>query len=298
VDHVPAAEPRSHCVINFYHLTEVERPGSLAQQHKQYIRSQGWDIKGRIYISYQGINAQYSGPTEQAIAYTEWLAEQPTFRGVTWRSYPVDRNMFPKLKLRFKRNLISLQGGMEGLPVVGAALVAPLHALPPPCILRIACMRYVSSAGQRRQAFAHPAKPGADETARATALPPSDWMAMLADAQRLGPELASSSADANAHHDSAADTQRPVLLDVRNSYEWDAGHFQGAQRPEEEEFRDTPRAHDPHEGVPAPLRGVDPATPVMARARANVSILSVLSCWLLRQSHATSMLETLAERRQ
>lgn len=24
---------------------------------------------------------------------------------------------------------------------------------------------------------------------------------------------------------------KPVVLDVRNSYEWDAGHFKGAERP-------------------------------------------------------------------
>ena len=31
-----------------------------------------------------------------------------------------------------------------------------------------------------------------------------------------------------------------VMLDVRNDYEWDAGHFRGAARPAEEEFNDTP----------------------------------------------------------
>ena len=30
---------------------------------------------------------------------------------------------------------------------------------------------------------------------------------------------------------SGADQQQPVLLDLRNGYEWDAGHFQGAARP-------------------------------------------------------------------
>jgi predicted sulfurtransferase len=31
-----------------------------------------------------------------------------------------------------------------------------------------------------------------------------------------------------------------VVLDVRNGYEWDAGHFQGAGRPAEEVFNETP----------------------------------------------------------
>ena len=44
---------------------------------------QGWmlgrEIAGRIYISAQGINAQYSGPTEDALAYARWVAAQPGF---------------------------------------------------------------------------------------------------------------------------------------------------------------------------------------------------------------------------
>jgi predicted sulfurtransferase len=37
-----------------------------------------------------------------------------------------------------------------------------------------------------------------------------------------------------------AQAKKYVMLDVRNDYEWDAGHFQGAARPAEEEFNDTP----------------------------------------------------------
>lgn len=38
--------------------------------------------------------------------------------------------------------------------------------------------------------------------------------------------------------DSASSTEeieekRPIILDVRNSYEWDGGHFEGSQRPSE-----------------------------------------------------------------
>ena len=57
----------------------------------------------------------------------------------------------------------------------------------------------------------------------------------------------------------------PVVLDVRNSYEWDAGHFEGAARPQEDEFRETPRAEDSSDGLPEPLHNVDKDTPVMVR---------------------------------
>jgi predicted sulfurtransferase len=49
---------------------------------------------------------------------------------------------------------------------------------------------------------------------------------------------------------------------VRNDYEWDAGHFVGADRPREEVFAETPVGQE-HAEVPEPLKGVDPGTPVM-----------------------------------
>ena len=108
--------------MNFYHLAEMSQPQLTAQEHKEYIRGHGWDIRGRIYMSKQGVNAQFSGPVEEALAYTRWVAEQPAFEGLQWRSYDVSKNVFPKLRCKFRPNLISLQGGMESLPVVGAHL--------------------------------------------------------------------------------------------------------------------------------------------------------------------------------
>lgn len=53
-------------------------------EHKRF--AQGLDLKGRIYISWQGINAQFSGTKEDAHAYTEWVTSRPGFSGLEWRS--------------------------------------------------------------------------------------------------------------------------------------------------------------------------------------------------------------------
>ena len=87
--------------MNFYHLVKIERPDLLVRVHKVVIKARDWDIRGRIYISYQGINAQFSGPTEQALAYTEWVAAQPAFLGLQWRSYAVPQSVFPRLKCKY-----------------------------------------------------------------------------------------------------------------------------------------------------------------------------------------------------
>ena len=53
----------------------------LLQMHREHLeRMAGKDIMGRIYISSQGINAQYSGLRSDAIAYAQWVARQPHFQ--------------------------------------------------------------------------------------------------------------------------------------------------------------------------------------------------------------------------
>lgn len=65
------------CVVNFYHLTPLERPHAVIRQHREWLQDR--DILGRIYITTQGINAQLSGPQEDAHAYAEWVGSQPGF---------------------------------------------------------------------------------------------------------------------------------------------------------------------------------------------------------------------------
>ncbi len=52
----------------------------------------------------------------------------PTLQGMRWSSFPVDSHQFPKLRLKFKQNLISLAGGMTRLPVTDPK-VRTAHAL-------------------------------------------------------------------------------------------------------------------------------------------------------------------------
>ena len=50
----------------------------MHREHLEWMA--GKDIMGRIYISSQGINAQYSGLQSDAIAYAQWVARQPHFQ--------------------------------------------------------------------------------------------------------------------------------------------------------------------------------------------------------------------------
>ncbi|KAK1304010.1 hypothetical protein QJS10_CPB11g02282 [Acorus calamus] len=70
-----------------------------------------------------------------------------------------------------------------------------------------------------------------DPAMRATPLSPSEWREKL--------HAAGCVDESSSKKDSSGPNRKFLLLDVRNGYEWDIGHFQGAQRPDVDCFRST-----------------------------------------------------------
>jgi len=200
-----ALDDQPFCVMNFYHLVDVADQEAELEAHREYL--DGKDIRGRIYISHQGINAQLSGPADIAAAYGEWIkTERPAFAGLAYATFPSPGHAFPKLYVRNKA-LVSLLRDNETLPVT-------------------------------------------QPEARAEKVSPKRWKQML---QRANSKTKASTGD------SANGDLPPVVIDVRNGYEWDIGHFEGAKRPGEYNFVDTPTGEQTYEG----LEDIPPETPVM-----------------------------------
>jgi predicted sulfurtransferase len=210
-------EQSDYCIVNFYHLVDIDRPLEMVERHRAYMKDK--EVRGRIYISEQGVNAQYGGLTADAVGYAEWLIknEASHFAGLTYSVDPVSMHMFPKLRLQYKPNLISLAGGMADMPVT-------------------------------------------DPQARAAKVSPKDWKEMLTN---------------------GIDGKMPLVLDVRNAYEWDAGHFKGAERPLEDNFNETP-TESMNEEIPRYLQGVDKDTEVMMYCTGGIRC-DVYSAYLKRK---------------
>ena len=170
---------KTFCVMNFYHLVDVADKEAELRAHEAFLEEASLDIKGRIFISEHGVNAQLSGPEGDAVKYAEWIKTRPNFSDLHYRVFPSPGHAFPKLIVRNKA-LVSLLREMEDLPVT------------------------------------QPDK-------RAEKVSPKKWREML--------ESCQTEEDPN---------NRPLVIDVRNDYEWDTGHFAGADRPEEYNFIDTP----------------------------------------------------------
>ncbi|OMO96907.1 hypothetical protein CCACVL1_04746 [Corchorus capsularis] len=178
-----AAQVENFVVVNFYRFVFIKDPLHEVAKHRSFL--EGLNIHGRIYINEQGINAQYSGPSEDAFAYIEWLKKDEKFSDILIQTSPaLNGHAFPKLKLRYKPSLVQFEGGVSHLPLL-------------------------------------------DPVMRATALAPSEWRKRLE---------AVNNNDQPSNSNPSSDF---ILLDVRNGYEWDVGHFQGAQRPDVDCFRST-----------------------------------------------------------
>ncbi|XP_010535280.1 PREDICTED: rhodanese-like domain-containing protein 8, chloroplastic [Tarenaya hassleriana] len=201
----PLIEGEDYIVVNFYSFVLIRDPVAEVEKHLAFLKE--LDIHGRIYLNEQGINAQYSGPSKEALAYVQWLRGDERFSDVLVQTSPaVNGHAFPKLKLRYKPSLVQYEGGISHLPLL-------------------------------------------DPSMRAKPLEPSEWRRKLEQVMDNGEAASPSTVGSNC-----------ILLDVRNGYEWDIGHFRGALRPEVDCFRSTSFGLSEEKDAPPesdPLTNVD-----------------------------------------
>ncbi|VVA91711.1 unnamed protein product [Arabis nemorensis] len=195
-------EGEDFIVVNFYRFVSIEDPAAEIAKHLSFLKD--LNIHGRIYLNEQGVNAQYSGPSKDALAYVEWLKEDGRFSDLLVQMSPaINGHAFPKLKLQNKPSLVQYEGGISHLPLL-------------------------------------------DPPMRAKPLEPSEWKRKLKDLTDDDEASPSSSG------------KSCILLDVRNGYEWDVGHFRGARRPEVDCFRNTSFGLSDEKEAPSdPLVNVD-----------------------------------------
>jgi UPF0176 protein len=157
----------SYSVLAYYYFTPIENPACEVLRHKEFFSTR--DIKGRIYISHEGINGQMSASPSAAEEYMEWLCSDPRFKGVEFKIHAHPEHCFPRMTVKTRPQLVAMDMLVD-LRKTG---------------------KHVS---------------------------PRQWKEML------------EKRDENT-----------LLLDVRNDYEWEIGHFEGAELPTLEQFREFPQ---------------------------------------------------------
>ncbi|RLN19850.1 rhodanese-like domain-containing protein 8, chloroplastic [Panicum miliaceum] len=252
-------------VVTFYKFVPLEDPRTEVASHLHFL--QGRDIHGRIYLNEQGINAQYSGPRKDAAAYADWVKKDHRFRDMLVQTSPaLTGHAFPRLKLRYKPSLVQSHIKVINLApymITHASSAACVVGSSPPGALSIAIAAFlvlIFSDGTGTGTGSHTSDgsmatvldqleggslhlPLLDPSMRAMPLTPSKWKERLE--ARACLDVSSSEMSG----------RKLLLLDVRNDYEWDVGHFEGAQRPNVDCFRSTSFGLSGE--VSDPLNGVD-----------------------------------------
>tara|TARA_R110001599_G_scaffold24835_7_gene89488 strand:- start:14106 stop:15071 length:966 start_codon:yes stop_codon:yes gene_type:complete len=93
-------------VILYYYFNKIEHPEQFAKQHKLYCKDLG--IKGRIYISSEGINGTAAGTPEQMAQYKADLRAIPGFENTEFKTDESDYIPFSKLICKTREEIVSL----------------------------------------------------------------------------------------------------------------------------------------------------------------------------------------------
>jgi UPF0176 protein len=93
-------------VLAFYHLVPIEDPSAEVLRHQEFFKTR--DIRSRIYISQEGINAQMSAREDHAVEYIEWLKSDVRFKDVVFKIHFADEQVFPKATVKVRKQLVAI----------------------------------------------------------------------------------------------------------------------------------------------------------------------------------------------
>ncbi len=98
----------------FYKFVEIADPAGLRPTLLSACAERG--IKGSILLAHEGINGTVSGEPESLAGFFDWLRQDPRFAGLETKESPAKAHPFGRLKVRLKREIVTL-GVPEANPV-------------------------------------------------------------------------------------------------------------------------------------------------------------------------------------
>lgn len=96
----------SHKILLYYKYVSVADPEALKLQQKELC--QRLELKGRILISEEGINGTLGGQPEKVDAYIAETTRQPGLNDIEWKVSWADEQVFPKLKVVVRDEIVTL----------------------------------------------------------------------------------------------------------------------------------------------------------------------------------------------
>ena len=107
-------------VLLFYKYISFPEPEKFVQDHLQFC--QNHDIKGRVWISSEGINATVSGTVENIEAFKNEIRSYPQFSDIWFKEDENSGHAFRKIHVRLKREIVNASFGEVDLSKTGKYL--------------------------------------------------------------------------------------------------------------------------------------------------------------------------------
>ena len=99
----------AYTIILFYKFQEIKNPEKFKEQ--QRIIAQKFNLRGRILIASEGVNATLEGKTEDIKKYIKKLKTTKFFKSVVFKESAGNGAAFPKLKVKIRPEIVTLGAG-------------------------------------------------------------------------------------------------------------------------------------------------------------------------------------------
>jgi UPF0176 protein len=104
-----------HKILLYYKYTSISDPDALKTQQKDLC--QNLNLKGRILISEEGINGTIAGIPENIDKYILETESLPELGKIEWKISWADKQVFPKLKVKVRPEIVTLGLKQKGKDV-------------------------------------------------------------------------------------------------------------------------------------------------------------------------------------
>jgi UPF0176 protein len=102
-----------YIVLIFYKYTQIDDPEAL--RVAQITLSRRLSLRGRVIIGNEGINATLEGETKNIESYIAEMKKDPRFTDVHWKKSKGTGNSFPRLSIKVRPEIVSLNEHTDGL---------------------------------------------------------------------------------------------------------------------------------------------------------------------------------------
>ncbi|MEB3244149.1 MAG: rhodanese-related sulfurtransferase [Cyanobacteriota bacterium] len=111
-------------VASFYRFARFDRSELAPLRERLLARAARAGVLGTVLLAEEGINGSLSGPEQEVERLLAWLARDPRLAELAIRRSSADQAPFFRLKVRLKREIVSL--GVEGVdPLAGVGTYVP-----------------------------------------------------------------------------------------------------------------------------------------------------------------------------